>query len=113
MRWLGVLGLFLANVCWRVTRAHVFGRVLVRALQSCDENTRLIAGMLLVRGAGLAAPLLREAIETPFPLLLRVIADAGVTDLEPRLASLVHDPDLEMSRAAQDAVETLGRRPRE
>ena len=109
MRVLAAFRLFAANLCWRVTGARACGRTLVRGLSSPDENVRLIAGMLLVKGARRAAPLLREAMEAPSPLLLRVVADAGVTDLEPRIAALLESTDPELSRSAREALDTRRR----
>ena len=82
------------------------GRRLVAGLSSSDDESRVIAGMLLVRAGARAVPLLAEELRQPrnLPHLLRVIGDAAprafAADLE-RYAGAV---DPVVRQAARDAL---------
>ncbi len=101
--------LFSANYIWRATGALSAGRVLIAGLESSDENNRLIAGMLLVRGGEKAIPLFRESLDkgAPSPLLLRVIGDSGAIEFRDDLARYAESPDPQLARAAADALRLM------
>lgn len=101
----GSAALLAAAAAWRlgVTAA---GRKLVDALSSADENERLIAGMMLVKGGDKAVPLLRDELQHPrnLPHLLRVIGDAAPEAFKDTLEHYMSHEDPAVRRAAQDAL---------
>lgn len=101
--------LFSASAVWRATGAARAGRELVRGLRSADENCRLIAGTLLVKGGSQAASLLRAELRSrrPTPLILRVIGDAGARELAAEIESFAGDADPQLASAARDALQAL------
>lgn len=101
----GRAALFAAAAAWKLGVPGA-GRKLVDALSSADEQARLIAGMLLVRGGERAVPLLRAALEHPrnLPHLLRVIGDAAPGPFMAELQRYATSDDPAVRRAAQDAL---------
>jgi hypothetical protein len=87
------------------------GRVLAAGLSSADENSRLIAGMLLVRGGKRAIPLLTEELRNPrnLPLLLRVMGDVAPSTFRDTLERYSRNEDPKVSRAAKDALRAAPR----
>ena len=97
--------LFVAGAAWRLG-IRAAGRVLASGLSSADENNRLVAGMLLVRGGKRAIPLLTEELRSPrnLPLLLRVMGDVAPDTFRDTLERYSRDADPKVSRAAKDAL---------
>jgi hypothetical protein len=102
--------LFLAGVAWRLGIRSA-GRTLAAGLSSTDEDNRLIAGMLLVRGGKRAIPLLNEELRSPrnLPLLLRVMGDVAPNTFRDTLERYSRDEDPKVSRAAKDALRAAPR----
>lgn len=110
MEWLSLAKVITGAAAWRIFGMDRGGRVLIDALSSPDENVRVIAGMLLVKGGQRALPLLREALKGRSALVtvLTIIADVGdkrvVRDIEPFLS----DDDPQVRKAARVVLEVLG-----
>lgn len=103
------LCLFVSNAVWRVFDLRAAGRVLVRALGSEDENSRNIAGMLLVRAGKKSEPLLQEALDKRenLPVVLTVIGSLGDRKFEAELRRFSHDADPDVAKAAKDALQLI------
>jgi hypothetical protein len=103
------IGLFLCAPLWRVTGLPIFGRWLVNALGSRNENLRVLAGMFLTRSGRMAEPLLEEALHRGenLPTVMMVLATIGDKRAEPeiRLFSGHHDPLV--AEAAAQALRVL------
>jgi hypothetical protein len=97
--------LFVAGAAWKAG-SQAAGRLLVGGLASTDENNRLIAGMLLVRGGRRAIPLLEQELEHPrnLPMLLHVMGDVAPDAFKDILERFAADSDPQVSRAARDAL---------
>lgn len=97
--------LFAAAAAWRLG-SRAAGRRLVDGLSADDEQSRLIAGMLLVKGGARAAPLLADELRHPrnLPHLLRVIGDAAPAAFTAELERYAAADDAEVRQAARDAL---------
>ena len=103
---LGILG---AGAVWRTLGSAQAGRTLMRALGSDDEDTRTLAGMLLVKGGERAEPLLLEAVarRENLPLAVTLLGSVGGEDCESTLRQLRDDSDEAVAKAARSAVQVL------
>jgi hypothetical protein len=101
-------GVLSAGTAWRVTHAPGLGRILVKAVEHGDEDTRTIAGMLLVRGGEhgrrLAAEALREGSESEE--LVTVLASIGDAQSMAELEKLAGE-DRPVAAAARHALAEL------
>lgn len=97
--------LFGAAAAWRLG-SQAAGRRLIDGLASDDENTRTVAGILLVKAGRRAEPLLAEALRHPrnLPHLLRVIGDAAPTAFTAELERYAGSGDEAVRQAARDAL---------
>lgn len=97
--------LFGAAAAWRLG-SRAAGRRLVDGLSSADEESRQIAGMLLVRAGARAAPLLAEELKQPrnLPHLLRVMGDAAPQVFATELERYAVSDDAAVRQAARDAL---------
>lgn len=97
--------LFAAAAAWRLG-SRAAGRRLVAGLSSTDDESRQIAGMLLVKGGARAAPLLAEELRQPrnLPHLLRVIGDAAPAAFAAELERYAASDDEAVRQAARDAL---------
>jgi hypothetical protein len=109
----GSAALLAAAAAWRLGATSA-GRRLVDALSSSDENERLIAGMMLVKGGEKAVPLLRDELQHPrnLPHLLRVIGDAAPEAFMDALERYAADDDPAVRRAAQDGLKAAAAKSR-
>lgn len=107
--------LMAASELWKRARVKSAGRSLVDSLGSGDEDTRQVAGMLLVKGGRKSVPLIREAIDKRQHLesVLLIAADLGDPGLASRIPAFTDDPDPEVARAARDAVAIVEEHARE
>ena len=105
----GALRLFLSAAIWRITGARKFGHILIEALDSSDENLRMISGTLLARGGSRNLPLLRQALEKQhnLPMILTLIGDIGETDEITLLKRYAADEHADVAHAASDALRIL------
>lgn len=105
----GALRLFFSAAIWRITGAKKFGHILIEALDSSDENLRMISGTLLARGGSGNLPLLCEALGKPqnLPMILTLIGDIGEADEVPLLERYMTDERQEVANAASDALRVL------
>ena len=103
------IGLVVCAVLWRMLRAPVFGRPIIKALGSGDENLRTIAGMLLVRAGRVAEPQLEEALRRRenLPIVLTILADIGDKHVEPQIRDFSKHKDPEIAEAAKQALRVL------
>ena len=101
--------LFAARSVWRTLGSTAAGRALLGGLGSPDEDVRTLAGMLLVRSGKRAEPLLEEALDKRLhlPVVLTILGDLGDPAAAPRLRQFSDDPDIEVARAAREALATL------
>ena len=106
MRLVKLIPLFLAGAIWRMLGIRSIGRILVRALGTKDEQVRMIAGMMLVKGGKKSEPLLQEALarRENVPVVLTVLASIGDPAVEPQLRRFAYDNDPQISKAARDAL---------
>lgn len=97
--------LFGAAAAWRLG-SRAAGRRLVAGLSAGDEDSRLIAGMLLVKAGTRAVPLLAEELRRPrnLPHLLRVIGDAAPQAFTAELERFAEADDEAVRHAARDAL---------
>ncbi len=97
--------LFAAAAAWRLG-SRAAGRRLVAGLSSADDESRQIAGMLLVKGGTRAAPLLADELRQPrnLPHLLRVIGDAAPNAFTAELERYAASDDEAVRQAARDAL---------
>jgi hypothetical protein len=97
--------LFAAAAAWRLG-SRAAGRRLVDGLSSADEESRQIAGMLIVKAGARAEPLLAEELKHPrnLPHLLRVIGDAAPTAFTAELERYAASDDEAVRQAARDAL---------
>jgi len=104
-----MIPLLLSAAVWRSTGLRSAGRALVRSLQTEDEEVRMIAGMMLVKGGKKAEPLLQEALEKRenVPIVLTVLGSIGDPGVEPQLRRFTKDEDPKISKAARDALEIV------
>jgi hypothetical protein len=65
--------------------------------------------MFLVRSGKRSEPLLAQALEKrqSLPLVLTILGDIGNPANLPKVQSFKNDPELEVAKAARDAVEAL------
>ena len=94
---------------WRIVRAPVFGRPILKALGSADENVRTVAGMLLVKAGRVAEPQLEEALRRRenLPIVLTILADIGDKHVEPQIRDFSEHKDPEIAEAAKQALRVL------
>jgi HEAT repeat protein len=106
MKLLKLLRVSFAAAMWRATGMRPAGRVLVHALGTDDEQVRMIAGMMLIKGGKKAEPLLREALNTRenISTVLTVLGSIGDPSVEPELRRFTDDKDPRVSKAARDAL---------
>lgn len=102
---------FAAYGAWRATGSARAGAVLARALASADETNRTAAGMLLVRGAARALPLLQANLRrgVAVPLTLRLLGDIGGADAARLVEPYAGSADPALARAAADALAAIRR----
>lgn len=105
MKWLHTLALFVAYAAWRCLGLRAAGQPLARALANREETTRLVAGMLLVRGGTKALPLLRANLENDLALVtsLGVLGDVGGDQALGLVERYVAHPDAAVAHAAANA----------
>ncbi|RMH22052.1 MAG: hypothetical protein D6696_04300 [Acidobacteria bacterium] len=108
---LKALRLFASYLLWRLG-LRAAGEVLVRAIESGEEDLRLIAGTLLVRGGRRAVPLIHRQLAAGRrnPILLTLLGDLGDRRSEKVLERYRNAADPALARAARDALELLERR---
>lgn len=101
--------LFLSAAAWRITGIQAAGRVLLRSLNSENENLRTIAGILLVKAGNRAEPLLQEALRRReyLPMTISVIADLGDKELAKDIQPFSSDEDPRVAEAAKQALRAL------
>lgn len=101
--------LFGYRTLWRTVGLHTAGEGLLRALGSEDEDLRTLAGMFLVQGGERSVPLLQRALESRenLALVLSILGDIGDPEIAPQLERFSQDPDIEVARAARDALEVV------
>ncbi len=106
MKLLKLIPVLLSGAIWRATGIRSAGRALVRALGTDDEQLRMIAGMILVKGGRKAEPLLQEALERRenVSTVLTVLGSIGDPSVEPQLRRFTDDNDPHISKAARDAL---------
>ena len=82
---------------------------MIEALDSPDENLRMISGTLLARGGSRNLPLLCQAIgkQQNLPMLLTLIEDIGEADEVPLLERYVTDERINVANAAREALRVL------
>ena len=100
------------GAAWRLTRARALGARLVDGLGDADETARTIAGMMLVKGAAAAVPVLRDALARRVHVdtvltLLGSVGDAAVAD---DIAPFTSHADPRVARAARDALAAIAAR---
>lgn len=93
------------GAAWRLGMPGTGGR-LADALGSDDDQERLIAGMLLVRGGAKAIPVLTTALRQArhLPHVLRVIGDAAPAAFAAELERYAASDDADVRQAARDAL---------
>jgi hypothetical protein len=101
-------GVLSAGAAWRITHAPRLGRALVKAVEQGDEDTRTIAGMLLVRGGEHGRRLVAEALQRgseseELVTVLQSIGDVAAEEDLRRLAS----QDRPIAGAARRALAEL------
>jgi len=110
MLWLvEAFALLLTKVAWRTTGFQFFGRPIVRALGSRNENVRMIAAIWLVKVGKKAEPLLEEALQKNqnLPTILTILADIGDRRVEPEIRSFSGHQDPQVAEAARQALRVL------
>jgi|SRR5579859_4310994 len=102
-------GLFVCAAAWRVTHFAPFGRLIVKALGSENENLCSIAGILLVKAGRLAEPLLEESLHKRENLatVLPILADIGDRGVESEIQGFSRDADPRIAEAARQALRVL------
>lgn len=93
------------GAAWRLGVPGTGGR-LAAALGSDDDQERLIAGMVLVRGGAKAIPVLTTALRRGrrLPHVLRVIGDAAPAAFAVELERHAAADDPDVRQAARDAL---------
>ena len=101
--------LFASYTAWKLSRLDLFGEILVGALDSKDENNRMIAGMFLVRTGSRAVPLVRRALleQRGLPVALSVAGDLSAEELRPLIERYAGHADVSISRAATAALKAF------
>ena len=109
MEWLTLTKVFAGAAAWRAFGSKSAGRVLINALASPDENVRIIAGMLLVKGGRRALPLLREALKgrSALATVITIIGDIGDKSAVGEIEQFLHDRDPQVQKAARAVCELL------
>lgn len=109
MRLVETAKLLLSHLLWLGLHLRPAGRALINALGSDDEDSRIIAGMLLVRAGSRAVPLLRNALtdRQNLPIVIQIIADIGAREFESQLRTFENDPDPKISQAARTSLQQL------
>jgi hypothetical protein len=105
---LDTAGVLSAGAAWRVTHAPRLGRALVKAVEHGDEDTRTIAGMLLVRGGEHGRRLVAEALRrgSESEELVTVLQSIGDVQAEEDLRTLAAQ-DRPVADAARRALAEL------
>ena len=87
----------------------VFGRKLVQALGSENENIRTLAGMFLARSGSMAAPLLEESLHRGenLPIVMMILASLGDRRAEPEIRHFSAHKDPLVAEAAAQALRVL------
>lgn len=101
--------LFLLFGAWRWLHIPSAGSALIAALESPDENRRLVAGMLLIRSSEKATPLIRAALQDGrgLPWVLRVAGDANLQKLRSEVERFTSSEKPEIVKAAREALQAL------
>ena len=109
MEWLTLAKVVASAAAWRTFGSKSAGRVLINALSSPNENVRIIAGMLLVKGGRRALPLLREALKGRSALVtvITIVGDIGDKSAVGEIEPFLHDRDPQVQKAARAVCELL------
>jgi type II secretory pathway pseudopilin PulG len=98
------LGIIAAGVAWRLFGSRKSAETLLAAMDAGDEQTRMLAGMSLVRAGARSFDLIEQRIEAGVatPSAVRLLPDLdgpGARELMQRI--LAHGPDDLRETAAQ------------
>jgi HEAT repeat protein len=114
VKWGESAAVFAAWGAWRATGSRRAGAVLSEALASDDETNRTAAGILLVRSARRALPLLRENLArgVAVPMTLRLLGDIGGAEASAAIEPFAKSADPAVARAAAEALQAAGQNRR-
>lgn len=101
----------LAGTKWRMLGSDSAGQTLLEAMDTGDEQQRMLAGMSLVKAGGKSVELIKRAIDArqANPALVRLLADFDQQEARAILRQVAENNTGELKAAAEQSLALLQR----